>query len=72
MLSFGSPARQVTVIADVTAVNANTNTVTLKGPERVVDLKVRDPEQFKLIKVGDQIEAVYSEGLAVSVEPAKK
>ena len=68
----GAVARQLTVIADVTAVNAKTNTVTLKGPERVVDLKVRDPEQFKLIKVGDQIEAVYSEGLAVSVEPAKK
>ena len=68
----GAVARQLTVIADVTAVNANTHTVTLKGPERVVDLKVRDPEQFKLIKVGDQIEAVYSEGLAVSVEPAKK
>lgn len=68
----GAVARQVTVIADVTAVDAKTSTVTLKGPERVVDLKVRDPEQFKLIKVGDQIEAVYSEGLAVSVEPAKK
>jgi len=68
----GAAARQVTVLANVTAVNAKTHTVTLKGPERTVDLKVRDPEQFKLIKVGDQIEAVYSEGLAVSVEPAKK
>ena len=67
----GMAAHQVTVLADVTAVNAKTHTVTLKGPERTVDLKVRDPEQFKLIKVGDQIEAVYSEGMALSVEPSK-
>ena len=72
----GGPAvRQVTVIADVIAVNAKKHTVTLKGPEQTVDLKVRDPKQLKLIKVGDQIEAVYSEGLAVTIEavkPAKK
>ena len=71
----GAAVRQVTVIADVIAVNAKKHTVTLKGPEQTVDLKVRDPKQLKLIKVGDQIEAVYSEGLAVTIEavkPAKK
>jgi Cu/Ag efflux protein CusF len=67
----GAALRQVTVIADVTAINAKTHTVTLKGPEQTVDLKVRDPEQFKLVKVGDQIEAVYSEALALTVEPVK-
>jgi hypothetical protein len=68
----GAAVQQMTVIADVTAIDAKTQTVTLKGPKQVVDLKVRDPEQFKLVKVGDQIEAVYTEALAVSVEPAKK
>ena len=68
----GAAARQVTVIADVTSIDAKTHIVTLKGAKQTVDLKVRDPEQFKLIKVGDQIEAVYTEALAVSVEPAKK
>jgi hypothetical protein len=33
-------------------------------------LKVRDPEQFKRIAVGDQIEATYTEAVAVAVNPA--
>ncbi|HEU5295243.1 MAG TPA: hypothetical protein VFU71_10665, partial [Burkholderiaceae bacterium] len=65
-------ARQVEVTADVTAVDAKTQTVTLKGPKRTVDLKVPDPGQFKLIKVGDQVQAVYTEALALGVEPAAK
>lgn len=68
----GVAARQVEVTADVIAVNARTQLVTLRGPERVVDLKVRDPEQLKLIKVGDQIHAVYAQALALSVEPVAK
>jgi Cu/Ag efflux protein CusF len=66
----GVVAEQVTVTADVTAVDAKTGIVTLKGPKQVVDLHVADPEQLKLIKVGDQIEAVYTQALALSVEPA--
>ena len=66
----GVAARQVEVTADVIAVNAKTQTVTLRGPKQVVDLKVPDPGQFKLIKVGDQIQAVYTEAVALSVEPA--
>jgi hypothetical protein len=33
---------------------------------------LRDPEQIKLVKVGDQVEATYQEAMAVSVEPAPK
>jgi hypothetical protein len=68
----GIVGRQVEVTADVIAVNAKTQTLTLKGPNQTVDLKVPDPKQFKLVKVGDQINAVYTEALALSVEPAKK
>ena len=68
----GIVGRKVTVTADVTAVDPATQTVTLKGPKQTVDVKVADPEQFKLIKVGDQVEAVYTEALAVAVEAAKK
>ena len=64
--------RQVTVIADVISVDAAKQTVRLKGPKRTVDLKVRDPEQFKLIKVGDQVEATFTEAVAIAVEPATK
>ena len=68
----GIVGQQVEVTADVIAIDAKTQTLTLKGPKRTVELKVRDPEQFKLVKVGDQIQAVYTEALALSVEPAKR
>ena len=54
-------AQQVEVTADVIAVNTKTKMVTLKGPKQTVDLKVQDPGQLKLIKVGDQIQAVYTQ-----------
>lgn len=68
----GAMGRQVTIVADVIALDPATQTVTLKGANRTVDLKVRDPAQFALIKVGDQIEANYTEAVAISVEPAKR
>jgi len=61
-------AREVHVVADVIAVDALTQTVRLRGPTRVVDLRVQDPEQFKLVAVGDQVEATYTEAVAISVE----
>ncbi|WP_296494846.1 hypothetical protein [Rhodoferax sp.] len=66
-------AREVTIIADVIAVDPKKMTITVKGPRgRVVDLKVKNPEHFKVVKKGDQIEAVYTEALALSIEPAPK
>jgi Cu/Ag efflux protein CusF len=67
----GTATREVTVHADVVAVNAGTRTVTLKGPAgNLVDLVVEDPEQLKSIKKGDQVQAVYSEALAIAVTPS--
>ena len=68
----GAVGNQTEVTANVIALDAKTQTVTLKGPNRTVDLKVPDAGQFKLIKVGDQIKAVFTEAVALSVEPAKK
>ena len=68
----GAAGRQVTVVGDVIKLDAATQTVTVKGPERTVDLKARDPEQFKLIAVGDQIQATYTEAVAVEVTPMAK
>jgi Cu/Ag efflux protein CusF len=62
---------KVTVLADVVAVNRKAHSVRLRGPEgRMVDLKVPDPEQLKRIKQGDQVQAVYTEALALKLEPA--
>jgi Cu/Ag efflux protein CusF len=66
----GVVAEQVEVTADVIAVDAKHQIVTLKGPKQTVELRVRDPEQLKLIKVGDQIQAVYTQALAVGVTKA--
>lgn len=67
----GTVGREVTVTADVVAVNTSAKTVTLKGPKgRTVDLLVEDPERLKEIKKGDRVEAVYTEAMAVSVSPA--
>jgi len=68
----GIVGRQVTIVADVVDVNAATQTVTLKGPQRMVELKVRDPEQFKLMAKGDQVEATYTEAVAVAVSPVAR
>jgi antitoxin (DNA-binding transcriptional repressor) of toxin-antitoxin stability system len=63
-------AHEVHVVADVIALDPQTQTVTLRGPTRVVDLLVHDPAQFTLVAVGDQVEATYTEAVAISVEPA--
>jgi hypothetical protein len=62
----------VTIVADVVDINPATQTITLRGPQRTVELKVRDPEQFKLIAKGDQVEATYTEAVAIEVTPAAK
>ncbi len=63
--------RQVHVIANVVAVNKKTMTVTLKGPRgNYVDLQLQDPKQLARVKKGDQVEALFTEAVAVTVEPA--
>jgi Cu/Ag efflux protein CusF len=69
----GTVGREVRIVADVVAVRPKSRTITLKGPKGdEVDLKVEDPAQFANIRKGDQVEAVYTEALAISVEPAVK
>ena len=66
-------ARQVTVLADVVAVDPEKKTISLKGPRgNVVKLDVKNPDHFKVVKKGDQVEAVYTEALALAVTPADK
>jgi len=72
-IAGGAVGQQVTILADVIAVNTKASTVTLRGPKgNMVDLNVRDPNQLKLVKKGDQVEAVYTEAVAITVEPAAK
>jgi hypothetical protein len=69
----GAVGREITVLADVIAVDKKNSIISLKGPRgNVVDLKVRNQDHFKVVKKGDQVEAVYTEALAISVTPAPK
>ena len=68
----GVAGRQATIVADVVDVNPAKQSITLRGPERTVELVVSDPAQFKLIAKGDQVEAKYTQALAIAVEPAAK
>lgn len=69
----GAAARRTTtVMADVVAVDPKGRTITLRGPKRTVTLNVRNPDHFKVVKVGDQVQATFVEAMAVTIEPAQK
>ena len=66
-------AREITAIAKVTAVDPKAKTISLRGPRgNVVKLDVQNPDQFKVVKVGDEVQVTYTEAAAISVEPGKK
>ena len=68
----GMATREVTAVADVVAVDDKKGKVSVKNDKgETFDLNIRDPEQLKLIKKGDQIQATYTEAMAISMTPAK-
>jgi Cu/Ag efflux protein CusF len=68
----GAMGRQVTIVADVVAVDAAKQSITLKGPKQTVEMRIQDPEQFKRIAKGDQVEATYTQAVAMALVPAAK
>jgi Cu/Ag efflux protein CusF len=63
----GSFVREVQVVADVVAVDKAKQTVTLRGPQRTVTLKVQDPKKLEAVKVGDQVDVSYVESASIVV-----
>jgi len=60
------------IVATIEKVDAATSSVTLKKPDGTdFTVKVKDPENLKLVKVGDQVDIRYSESTAISVEKKK-
>jgi hypothetical protein len=68
----GVAGRQVTIVADVVDVNAARQSITLRGPKRTIDVVVPNLAQFNLVAKGDQVEATYTQALAIAIEPAAK
>jgi hypothetical protein len=67
----GVAQREITAVVNVVNVDAQKKLVQVKTAKgEVIDLPVQDPEQLKLVKKGDQVQATYTQALAVSVEPA--
>ena len=68
----GVVGRQVTIVAEVVGVDPAKQVVTLKGPQRTVDLRIPNADQFKKIAKGDQVEATYTQAVAMAVQAAPK
>jgi Cu/Ag efflux protein CusF len=66
----GAVERTVTLTANVTKIDQKTQMVTLKGPNRTVELKVKDPVMLQKVKVGDQVDATITEAVAIEVTSA--
>ncbi len=66
-LPMGGVSKTVHIVADVIAVDPATSVVTLRGPQRTVDLKVKDKEILAQIAVGDQVDADFVEAALISV-----
>jgi ribosomal 50S subunit-recycling heat shock protein len=63
----GAEGRKMTLTGVVVAADEATQTVTLRAAQRTLELKVSDPEQFRLAAKGSQVEATYTEATAVTV-----
>lgn len=63
-----------TMVANVEKVDSAHNEVLLQGPQgRYVEVKVNDPAVMKDVKVGDSVQATYTEAVLLEVVgPAKK
>jgi hypothetical protein len=67
----GAVGRKMTALATVVAVDPKKQFVTLRGPQgNEFDVEVLDPEQLKAVTKGDEVEVVYTEALAISVQSA--
>jgi hypothetical protein len=58
----------VTLRGTVQAVDMEKQTVTIKGPQRTLTVRVRDPKKLEAIKVGDPVVGKYYEALAFEVK----
>jgi len=68
----GLAERKIVMLVDVFALDRAKQTITLRGPKNNnVTLPVKDPEQLKLVHVGDQLRATYTQAALLAVEPGK-
>lgn len=67
----GGVAQQVRVTAKIRSVDTANRRVEIQGPEgKVQSFAVKDANLLRDLRAGDDIELVYTEALAIAVEPA--
>lgn len=64
--------KKVTLYGDVIAVDKGQQTITVKGVDHTLVLKVHNPTQFARIAKGDQIKAVQTQAVGIGILPEKK
>lgn len=62
-------ARNLQVVATVQRIDRAANVITVRGPNRTVDVAVEDPKLLEGVKVGDSVTVNYTEAVAVAVTP---
>ena len=67
-----SITESIYVEAVVSEVDVEQGIIAIEGPERVLTMKVADDVDLGRIEVGQEVEALYVESYAISVEPAPK
>jgi len=68
-LPGGTRAKQVTITATITAIDAAAPSITFTGPNGwKYSSKVQDTEALAKVKVGDKVDIVWTEAMLVSVE----
>lgn len=66
-------ARMVTVTSTIEAIGDDPPSVTLKGPEGGTrKIRVKNPKYLENVEVGDLVEMIYTQAVAVSVEEKTK
>ena len=67
----GAVGREVVVTAQITAVDRQAQTVTIKGPRGNTEtIKVKDPTNLTGVEAGDMAELTYTQALAVTLDRA--
>ena len=69
----GTVGRTVSLTTTITAIDLANGTVTLTGPGgKSETIKARDPANLKKVQVGDLVDIVYTEAVAIAVRPVEK
>lgn len=72
----GVAMKKITATAEITDINTDEDTLTLKGPQgQSHTIQIDDPalqQKLDTLKKGDMVKATYTEAIAVSVEPAQQ